>query len=450
MPGMRHRLSGEAAIRHQHASYEGVHLFRLQENGTSVRTELLAGLTTYMTMVYIAFVNPAILVEAGMDKGAVFVATCLAAAFGSALMGLYANFPVALAPGMGLNAYFTYSVVKGLGLPWEAALAAVFASGVLFLLVSVTPVRRWIIDSISKSQKLAISVGIGFFLAVIGLKGAGLIVADPETLVRLGDLKSPAVAVAVAAFIIMAALDARKIHGAILIGILAAYIAGLAFGLSTFSDIASLPPSIAPVLFKMDLASLLDLSMVAVVLTFFFIVVFDNTGTLIGVARAAGMMQPDGSLPRIERALVVDSTATMVGAALGTSTTTSYIESAAGVNAGGRTGLVAVTVAVLFVATLFFAPLAGSIPAFATAPALIFVGCLMMAAAKDIDFDDATESVPAAVTIVAMPLTFSIADGIAFGFIAYAGIKLLAGRGAELPIAVSLLAALFILRFALL
>lgn len=425
-------------------------MFQLQENGTSVGTELLAGLTTYMTMVYIAFVNPAILAEAGMDKGAVFVATCLAAAFGSALMGLYANFPVALAPGMGLNAYFTYSVVKGLGVPWEAALAAVFASGVLFLLVSVTPVRLWIIDSISKSQKLAISVGIGFFLTVIGLKGAGLIAADSVTMVKLGDLKSPAVAIAVAAFILMAALDARKIHGAILIGILAAYIAGLAFGLSTFSGIASLPPSIAPVLFKMDLASLLDLSMTAVVLTFFFIVVFDNTGTLIGVARAAGMMQPDGSLPRIGRALAVDSTATMVGAALGTSTTTSYIESAAGVNAGGRTGLVAVTVAVLFLATLFFAPLAGSIPAFATAPALIFVGCLMMAGAKDIDFDDATEYVPAAVTIISMPLTFSIADGIAFGFIAYAGIKLLAGRWSQLPIAVSLLAALFILRFALL
>jgi len=425
-------------------------MFKLEENGTSVRTELLAGLTTYMTMVYIAFVNPVILADAGMDKGAVFVATCLAASFGSALMGLYANYPVALAPGMGLNAYFTYSVVKGLGIPWEAALAAVFASGVLFLLVSVTPVRQWIIDSISKSQKLAISVGIGFFLVLIGMRGAGLIAADPETLVRLGDIKSPGAAIAVAAFVLMAALDARKIHGAILIGILFAYVAGFAFGLSTFTGIASLPPSIAPVFLKMDLAALFDTAMLAVVLTFFFIVVFDNTGTLIGVARAAGMMQPDGSLPRLERALVVDSTAAMAGAALGTSTTTSYIESAAGVNAGGRTGLVAVTVAVLFLATLLFAPLAGSIPAFATAPALVFVGCLMMAAAKDIEFDDPTEYVPAAVTIIAMPLTFSIADGIAFGLIAYAGIKLLAGRWAELPVAVCVLAALFILRFALL
>jgi AGZA family xanthine/uracil permease-like MFS transporter len=411
-------------------------MFKLQENGTTVRTELLAGLTTYVTMVYIAFVNPAILADAGMDRGAVFVATCLAAALGSALMGIYANFPIALAPGMGLNAYFTYSVVKGLDVPWEAALAAVFASGVLFLLVSVTPVRQWIIDSISRSMKMAISVGIGLFLAVIGMKGAGLIAADPVTLVTLGDLKQPAVAIAVAAFI--------------LIGIMAAYVAALLLGLAPFSSVASLPPPIAPVFLKMDLASIFDIGMAAVVLTLFFIVLFDNTGTILAVARAGGMMQPDGSVPGLERALVDDSTAAMAGAALGTSTTTSYIESAAGVNAGGRTGLVAITVAILFLATLFFAPLAASIPAFATAPALIFVGCLMMAAAKDIEFDDPTEYLPAAVTIISMPLTFSIADGIAFGFVAYAGIKALAGRWAELRIAVVVLAVLFVLRFALL
>ena len=425
-------------------------MFRLQEHGTSVRTELLAGLTTYMTMVYIVFVNPAILSETGMDKGAVFVATCLAAAFGSALMGLYANYPVALAPGMGLNAYFTYSVVKGLNVPWQAALGAVFVSGVLFLLVSVTPVRAWIINGISKSMKLAMSVGIGFFLAIIGLQSAGLIAADPVTLVKIGDLRSPGTAIAVAAFILMAALDARKVRGAILIGILAAYAAALALGLSTFNGIAALPPSIAPVLLKMDLAGVLDLSMATIMLTFFFVVLFDNTGTLIGVAQAAGMMRPDGSLPGIGRALTVDSTATMAGAALGTSTTTSYIESAAGVNAGGRTGLVAVTVAVLFLATLFLAPLAGSMPLFATAPALVFVGCLMMAGARDIAYEHPTELVPAAVTIVSMPLTYSIADGIAFGFMAYAGIKLLAGRFADISVAVGLLAVLFTLRFALL
>lgn len=425
-------------------------MFKLKEHGTSVRTELLAGLTTYMTMVYIAFVNPAILAETGMDKGAVFVATCLAAAFGSALMGLYANYPIALAPGMGLNAYFTYSVVKGLGIPWEAALAAVFASGALFLIISITPLRRWIIDSISQSQKLAISVGIGFFLAVIGMQGAGLIAADPATMVTLGNLKSPGVAIAAAAFILMAALEARRIPGAILIGIIFAYLAALVLGLAPISAIASAPPSIAPVFLKLDFAALLNAAMLPVVLTFLFIVLFDNTGTLIGVARVAGMMKPDGSLPGLERALVVDSASTMAGAALGTSTTTSYIESAAGVNAGGRTGLVSVTVALLFLGTLVFAPLAASIPAFATAPALIFVGCLMMTPIKDIDFDDPTEYVPAAVTIVAMPLTFSIADGIAFGLVTYVGVKLLAGRWADVSIAVAILAALFVLRFALL
>lgn len=425
-------------------------MFKLSEHGTTVRTELLAGLTTYMTMVYIAFVNPAILSEAGMDKGAVFVATCLAAAFGSALMGLYANFPIALAPGMGLNAYFTYSVVKGMGIPWEAALAAVFASGALFLIISVTPLRQWIIDSISTSQKLAISVGIGFFLAVIGLQGAGLIAADPVTMVKLGDVKSWGVAIAAAAFIIMAALEARRIPGAILIGIVFAYVAALALGLAPITALASAPPSIAPVFLQLDFGALLNVAMIPVVLTFLFVVLFDNTGTLIGVARAAGMTKPDGSLPGLERALAVDSTSTMVGAALGTSTTTSYIESAAGVNAGGRTGLVAVTVAVLFLATLVLAPLAGSIPAFATAPALIFVGCLMMTGLRDIDFEDPTEYVPGAVTIIAMPLTFSIADGIAFGLIAYAAIKLLAGRWSDISLAVGVLATLFVLRFALL
>lgn len=413
-------------------------MFDLEASGTTVRTELIAGLTTYLTMVYIAFVNPTILAAAGMDKSAVFVATCLAAAFGSALMGLWANYPVALAPGMGINAYFAYSVVKGLGVPWQIALGAVFLSGVLFFLVSVTPVREWVINSISKSMKLAISAGIGFFLAFIGLQAAGIVAGDPTTLVKLGDLKTPQVGIAVTAFLLMAALEALKVRGAILIGILAAFIASLALALTPFAGVASMPPSIAPVLLQMDVPGALDLGLWAIVFTFFFVVVFDNTGTLIGVANAAGLMAPDGTLPRIGRALAVDSTAAMVGAALGTSTTTSYVESAAGVNAGGRTGLVAVTVGVLFLATLFLAPLAGSIPAYATAPALIFVGCLMMAAAREIDYEDATKYVPAAVTILLVPLTYSIADGIAFGFIAYAAMKLLSGRHGELSAAIPL------------
>lgn len=425
-------------------------IFGLTENATDVRTELLAGLTTFLTMVYIVFVNPTILAAAGMDKGAVFVATCLAAAFGSALMGLYANYPVALAPGMGLNAYFTYGVVQGMGLSWQTALGAVLLSGVLFLIVSVTPVRAWVVDAIPKSLKIAIAGGIGFFLAVIGLEGAGIIAASPATLVTVGNLKTAGVAIAAAAFLLIGALDARRIPGAILIGILAATAAAYLLGLGTFQGVVDVPPSIAPVFLQMDLAGALDLGAVAVVITLFFVVLFDNTGTLLGVAHAAKLTAPDGTLPRLERALVADSTAAMVGAALGTSTTTSYIESAAGANAGGRTGLVAVAVAVLFLLALFFAPLAASIPAFATAPALVYVACLMMGALRDIDYDDPTEYVPAAVTIVGVPLTFSIAHGIAFGFIAYAGIKLLAGRAGEVSTAVWVLAVLCVAKLAFL
>lgn len=421
--------------------------FALSENKTTAQTEVIAGLTTFMTMAYIIFVNPSILADAGMDKGAVFVATCLAAAFGSALMGLWANYPVALAPGMGLNAYFTYGVVKGMGHSWETALGAVFLSGILFLAVSATPLREWVINSIPKSLKLAIAAGIGLFLAIIGLKSAGIIAAHPATLVTIGDLKAPATVLAIVGFILMAALDARKVPGAILIAILATAGAGIALGLSKFAGVVSLPPSIAPVLLKLDIAKALEIGLVAIVFTFFFVDVFDNTGTLVGVAHKAGLLAPDGTLPRARRALTSDSIAAMAGALIGTSTTTSYIESAAGVNAGGRTGLTAVVVAILFLAALFFAPLAGSIPAFATAPALVYVACLMMSAVRDIDFDDATEYVPAVVTIAAMPLTFSIAHGIAFGFVSYAGIKILAGRIRDLSPAVAVLAILFIAKF---
>lgn len=424
--------------------------FELDRHGTTVRTELVAGLTTFMTMAYIIFVNPQILAEAGMDRGAVFVATCLAAAFASAFMGLYANYPIALAPGMGLNAYFTYSVVKGMGHSWETALGAVFISGILFLIVSLTRIREWVIDSIPLSLKLAIAAGIGMFLAIIGLKSAGIIQANPATLVSIGDLKHIPVALAVVGFMLMVALDARRVPGAIIIGILAVTAAGIALGISSFGGIVSMPPSIAPVFMKLDIVGALEVGLVAIVFTFFFVDVFDNTGTLVGIAHKAGLVGPDGKLPRVNRALAVDSTAAMAGAVLGTSTTTSYIESASGVNAGGRTGLVAVTVAVLFLTALFFAPLAGSIPAFATAPALVYVACLMMSAVKELDFNDATEYAPAIITIAAMPLTFSIAHGIAFGFIAYTGIKLLAGRFSDIRPAVAILAALFVLKFAFL
>jgi AGZA family xanthine/uracil permease-like MFS transporter len=351
---------------------------------------------------------------------------------------------------MGLNAYFTYGVVKGLGHSWETALGAVFLSGILFLIVSLTPIREWVINSIPRSLKMAIAAGIGLFLAIIGLQSAGIIKAHPATLVTLGDLKSPTVLLAALGLILMGALDTRRVPGAILIGILAAAIAGMALGLSKFGGVVALPPSIAPVFLKLDIAKALEIGLIAIVFTFFFVDVFDNTGTLVGVAHKAGLVNPDGTLPRVKRALTVDSTAAMAGALLGTSTTTSYIESAAGVNAGGRTGLVAVTVAVLFLAALFFAPLAGAIPAFATAPALVYVACLMMSAVREIDFTDPSESVPAVVVIATMPLTFSIAHGIAFGFIAYAGIKLLAGRPGDVSLAVAILAVLFVLKFAFL
>ncbi len=424
--------------------------FELDKLGTNVRTELVAGVTTFMTMAYIIFVNPTILADAGMDKGAVFVATCLAAAFASAFMGLYANYPIALAPGMGLNAYFTYGVVLGMGHSWQVALGAVFLSGILFLIVSLTNIREWVINSIPQSLKFAIAAGIGLFLAIIGMKSAGIIQANPATLVTIGDLKSVPVLLAVAGFILMVALDARRVPGAIIIGILAVAIAGIFAGVNQFGGVVSMPPSVAPVFLQMDIMGALEVGLIAIVFTFFFVDVFDNTGTLIGVAHKAGLVDKDGKLPRIKKALTVDSTAAMAGAALGTSTTTSYIESAAGVNVGGRSGLVAVTVAVLFLAALFFAPLAGSIPAFATAPALVYVACLMMSAIKEVDFSDATEFVPAVVTVAAMPLTFSIAHGIAFGFISYAGIKLLAGRVSDVSAAVAVLSVLFIAKFALL
>jgi AGZA family xanthine/uracil permease-like MFS transporter len=422
--------------------------FQLTELGTNVRREVLAGVTTFLTMAYIIFVNPAILSDAGMDFGAVFVATCLAAAFGSAFMGLYANYPIALAPGMGLNAYFTYGVVLGMGHSWEVALGAVFISGILFLILSVTPVREYIIDSIPKSLKMAISAGIGLFLGIIGLQAAGVVVDHPVTLVTLGDLKSWPVILAAVGLVLMAALDAWKVPGAIILSILAMTVVGLILGLTEWQGIADTPPSIAPTLLAMDLGGALEVGLITIVFTFLFVDFFDNTGTLIGVAHRAGLLTPEGKLPRLRRALVVDSTAAMAGAALGTSTTTSYIESAAGVRAGGRSGLTAVVVAILFLLALFFSPLAGMIPAYATAPALIYVACLMARGMSEFDWEDVTEYVPAVVTAITMPLTYSIAHGIAFGFITYTLIKILSGRHKDLKPAIAILAVLFVIKFA--
>ncbi len=421
--------------------------FQLKSNGTNVRTEVVAGLTTFLTMAYIVFVNPLVLGDAGMDKGAVFVATCVASAIGTLVMGLYANYPLALAPGMGLNAYFTYGVVKGLHYPWEVALGAVFISGVLFMVLSVTRVREWIVDAIPQSQKMAISAGVGLFLGIIALKNAGIVVASPDTFVTLGNLKAPSTLLAVGGFLLMVALDARKVPGAIIIAILVTTLVGIAFGVSPFLGVASLPPPVTPTFLKLDIRGALDAGVLVIVFAFFFVDLFDNTGTLVGVAHRAGLIGRDGRIPRLLRVFVADSTATLVGSLLGTSTVTSYIESAAGVRAGGRTGLVGVVVAILFLLSLFLAPLAETVPAYATAPALLFVACLMARGLAEVDWEDVTEYAPAVVTALAMPLTFSIANGIAFGFVLYAAIKLLAGRTREASPAVIVLGLLFLIRF---
>ncbi len=424
-------------------------LFHLQELGTRPRTELLAGLTTFLGMVYIAFVNPPILAEAGIDAGAAFVATCIAAAIGSLIMGLGANYPIALAPGMGLNAYFTYGVVKGLGHHWEVALGAVFISGCIFLALSVLRVREWIVDAIPHSLKLAISAGIGLFLGVIALKNAGLVQGHPETLVTLGNLGDPTVVLAAIGFVVMVALERRGVRGAIVLAILGVTALGVALDLTPAHGIVAPPPSLTPTFLQLDIAGALDVGVITIVFAFLFVDLFDTAGTLIGVAHRADMLDEQGRLPRIGRAFIADSAATIAGATLGTSTTTSYIESALGVQAGGRSGLTAVTVAVLFLLCLFLSPLAATVPAWATAPALLYVACLMARGLAELDWDELTEAAPAVVTALAMPMTFSIATGIGFGFVSYAAIKLLSGRRRDLNAGVLLIAGLFVVKFAL-
>ncbi|QKE61989.1 NCS2 family permease [Aquipseudomonas campi] len=422
-------------------------LFQLKAHNTTVRTEILAGLTTFLTMAYILFVNPEILGKTGMDTGAVFVATCLAAAIGSAAMGLIANYPIALAPGMGLNAFFTYTVVLQMGYSWQVALGAVFISATLFFLLSIFRIREWIVNSIPLPLRSAIAAGIGLFLALIALKEAGLVIANPGTLVGLGDLHAPGPLLAIFGFFLIVALEARRVTGAVMIGILVVTAIAVALGVSKFGGIVSMPPSIMPTLMQLDIMGALDVGMISVIFAFLFVDLFDNTGTLIGVAKRAGLMSKDGHLPKMGRALIADSTAAMGGSLLGTSTTTSYIESASGVAAGGRTGLTACVVAVLFLLALFFAPLAGTVPPFATAPALLFIAVLMTSGLAEIDWDDITVAAPVVITALAMPLTFSIANGIAFGFISWVVIKALAGRFKELNPALVILAAIFVIKF---
>lgn len=425
--------------------------FGLTQHGTDVRTEFVAGVTTFLTMVYIVFVNPVILANAGMDKGAVFVATCLAASVSTLAMAFLANYPIALAPGMGLNAFFAFTVVLGYKYTWQQALAAVFCSGVIFFALSVFRLREYVIDAIPRNLKFAISAGVGLFLAIIALEQAKIVVASPATLVTAGPLgvAHPAPVLCLLGFALIVAMNARKIASGTLIGILAVSLLGLPMGLTSYNGIVSLPPSLAPTLFQLDFSRATELTFLIVVFSFLFIDVFDNAGTLIGVTHRAGLTDKDGNLPRMKQALMADSFAAMFGALIGTSTTTSYIESASGVAVGGRTGLTAVFVALFFLLALFFAPLAGMVPAYASAAALLYVACVMARGLADMAWDDVTEYAPAVVTAIAMPLTYSIATGIGLGFITYAVIKILAGRFSDAKPAVMLLALVFVVKFAI-
>src|SRR6266446_5715018 len=424
--------------------------FGLTESGSDVRTEFIAGITTFLTMVYIVFVNPQILGKAGMDKGAVFTATCIAAAVSTLVMALYANYPIALAPGMGLNAFFAFTVVLGAyKYTWQQALAAVFCSGVIFFLISIFNIREYIINSIPKNLKFAISAGVGLFLGIIALEEAKIVVANPATLVTLGDLKQWPAILCLFGFIVIVALNYRNIVGATLIGIIAVTLLGIPLGLAEFTGIISAPPSLAPTFLQLDFSRAAELTFIIIVFSFLMVDLFDNAGTLIGVAHRAGLLDAQGNLPRMKQALLADSFAAMFGALIGTSTTTSYIESAAGVSAGGRTGLTAVFVALFFLLALFFAPLAGMIPAYASAAALLYVACVMTRGLAEIDWEDITEYAPAVVAAVTMPLTYSIATGIGLGFITYALAKLIAGKFDEAKPAVVILAVIFAIKFAL-
>jgi len=421
-------------------------VFQLQRHGTTVNTELLAGLTTFLTMAYIIFVNPSILGDAGMPKGAVFVATCLIAALGTLIMGLVANYPIALAPGMGLNAYFAYVVVLGMGLKWQVALGAVFISGCLFLLATVFRLRELIIQVIPQSLRIGITVGIGMFLAIIALKSAGIVAPSKATYVTLGDLHQPSVLLSVVGFFTIVVLDRLGVRGAILIGILAVTVLSFFFAGNRFEGVVAMPPSIAPTFLQLDIKGALGVGVFNVILVFFLVELFDATGTLLAVVRRAGLLSDD-RMDRMNKALLADSCAIFAGSLLGTSSTTAYVESASGVQAGGRTGLTAIAVAVLFLACLFVSPLAGAVPAYATAPALLYVASLMLRDLTELDWDETTEAVPAVVAALAMPLTYSIANGLAFGFITYAVLKLCTGQWRSVHWMSWLIGAVFLFKF---
>lgn len=416
----------------------------------SFKTEIAAGITTFLTMAYILAVNPSIfsnLADLGMDTQAVFTATTLAAIVGTLIMSIYAKKPFGLAPGMGLNAFFVFTVCLTMGYPWQMALTAVFIEGIIFILLTVTKVRAWIVDAIPTSLKRAIGAGIGLFIAFIGLKNAGIIVDNPATLVSLGKVTEGSALLGLIGIIITSVLVVKKVPGNLLIGILITAIIGIPMGITHFDGVVDAPPSIAPIFCQFDFSQLFSLDMLVIVLTFLFIDMFDTMGTLVGVCTKAGMMRPDGKIPGLNKAFMADAVATVAGACFGTSTTTTYVESAAGVAQGGRTGLTSFVTAICFVIALFFAPLFLGIPAAATSPVLVIVGLYMLTPIKDIELDDYSESIPAFITIIMMPLAYSISDGILCGMIGYVAINALCGQFKKLNVTMWVVAVLFVLKY---
>ncbi len=421
--------------------------FEFKKLNTTWKTEILAGATTFITMAYIVFVNPSILKDAGMPVPAVFAATCLSAAFATILMGALARYPIALAPGMGLNAYFTYTVVKGLGVPWQTALGAVFLSGVAFLILTVAGIRQWIIGAIPAELYAAVSAGIGLFIAFIGLRNAGIVKADAATIVTMGNLRDPNVALAIFGILAIATLEAWKVRAAILLGILSTTAVGVLFGLVRWQPQSYSWSDISGTMLHLNVRAAMGLGLLEIVFVFLFVDLFDNVGTLMAVGKKAGLLEANNRIPRVNRILLTDATATICGSLLGTTTVVSYVESASGVAAGGRTGVTSIVTGVLFIAALFVAPLIGAVPSAATAPALVVVGGMMISAVAEIPWEDACIALPAFLTLITIPLTFSIANGLACGIISYVLVHLASGRARQVSWAAYLLAGLLIIRF---
>jgi len=427
-------------------------IFKLSENRTTIRTEIVAGITTFMTMAYILAVNPDILGATGMDKPAVFTATAISAIFATLVMALVAKLPFALAPGMGLNAFFAFTVVMGMGYSWQFALTAVLLEGLIFIALTAFNIRELIVNSIPLNIKHAVSAGIGLFIAFIGLQNAGVISDNAATLVSLGDMKDPRVIIALGGVVFTGILLALRVKGALLIGILTATVAGIPFGVTHLPAdhvYVDVPPSLEPIFFKFEFHNIFTLDMLVVLFTFLFVDMFDTVGTLVGVSSKAGLLTPEGKVPRVKQALFADAVGTTFGACLGTSTVTTYVESAAGVAEGGKTGLTALSTAAMFFIALFLAPIFIMIPSAATAPALILVGLFMLSPIQKIDFNDFTEAIPAFFTIIFMPLTYSIAEGIVFGMLSYVLLKLLTGQFKQVSITMYVIAVLFIIKFAI-